>query len=96
MTGLMLAVSALPRGKTRIVAASVLALTLAVSSWAWLSRYQKEAWRDLGAHLPTNVQPGDVVLLCESALYLSGQNYSAGTTGRGHALSLTPYRARTP
>ena len=164
MTGLMLAITALPRGKTRIVAASVLALTLAASSWGWLSRYQKEAWRDLGAQLSAQLRPGDVVLLCESALYhpihfylgektpvmidldprrqrllmresvqkpwnpilltpdnhprgaiwavnryrhcpddmtpilryLTGEEYSAGKTWRGHALSLTPYRPRMP
>ncbi len=69
MTGLMLAVCAWPRRVGRSVFAVVIALLLASSSLAWSSRYQKEDWRGLSAQLAANVKSGDVVLLCESALY---------------------------
>ena len=69
MTGLALAVSHIETIHLRIPTGIVLALVLALSSWAWRSHYQKEAWRDLSQQLQQQAGPGDIVLLCENQLH---------------------------
>jgi len=68
MTGLALALDALPRRRWRIMAASVLVAVLAASSWFYFADYKKEAWRGLTRQLQSRMAPGDMVLICEKYL----------------------------
>ena len=69
MAGLALAVGRLDSQRLRLGAALILTLTLATSSWAWRTNYQKEAWRDLSKQLREHARGGDIVLVCENQLY---------------------------
>lgn len=68
MTGLALAVIAFPRRAARTIGTTVLAVVLAISTYAYFAFYKKEAWRGLTQQLQAQMTPDDVVLICEKYL----------------------------
>ncbi len=68
MTGLALALDALPRRRWRIITTAMLAALLAVSSWFYFAGYKKEAWRGLSRQLQNRMAAGDMALVCEKYL----------------------------
>ncbi len=69
VTGLALAITALPHPRGRTLAGLALAGLLATASWAWRQHYEKEDWRGLSGELAHRAGPNDAALVCENQLY---------------------------